>query len=190
MYAVHIVICRPLMRKLLELRAEKLAGELDKLEQQPLGPRETLRSRKGKMEKMCKRVKEASGKKLGGTTGPFDEDGKCFDNKAYGDLLRFVGRRCFGILNWGSHIARTEHITGIHTDAVQKGMSVDHPDVVQLGRLAGHGEDTQERFYDAMRTRLSGFFVRSHAGLLQTCRTLSSPPSTEIPSTDKGENFV
>lgn len=63
---------------------------------------------------------------------------------------------------------------------------MDHPDVEQLGRLAGHGEDSQERFYDDMRQRIGSMFVKRHSGLLQSLTAMSetpqgaTPPSTEL----------
>lgn len=65
-YAIHVAICRPLMMRLLELRAEKLEAEMDELEARPMGPRESLQARnKQKLEQMCKRVEKARGKLVG-----------------------------------------------------------------------------------------------------------------------------
>lgn len=136
MFVVLIVICRPLMRKLLQQQADERERKLTALEAKPLGPRETLDGRRNRVKKLRKRVEEAMEKKLGETTGPFDEDGRSLNTKAYGDLLRLVGVHCFGIPNWGAHIARTEHITLVHGHAVRKGVLVDHPDVA-LGRSRG-----------------------------------------------------
>ena len=192
-FVVLIVICRPLMRKLLQQRAAEREKELITLEAQPLGPRETLNGRRKRVEKLRKRVEEAKEKKLGETTGPFDENGRNLCEKAYGDLLQLVGVRCFGIPNYRAHIARTEHITTVHGDAVRKGMSVDHPDVTQIGWLAGHGEESQYRFYDDERNRNGSEFVQAHCGFLQSLETVTAkpggmpPPSTEL-STPPGES--
>lgn len=187
-FVVLIVICRPLMRKLLQQRADELANELDELKAKPMVPRETPAGREKRINKLCKRVEEARGKKLGETTGPFDEDGRSLCEKAYNDLLRFVGVRCFGIPNWGAHIARTEHITLVHGDAVKKGMPVDHPDVSQVGWSAGHNGESQLRHYDNERNRDGGSgFVQGHGGILQSLEFVTeepggtSPPSTELP---------
>lgn len=174
MYAALIVICSPLMKELLRLRAEQLQRELDELEDKPMSSRETLGGRKARMEKLHRRVEKARGEKLSATTGPFDENGKSLGTKSYSDLLRFVGRSCFGIPNWGSHIARTEHITLVHTAAVERGMSVDHPDVVQLGWEAGHGEATREKFYENIWQKNGSDFVCGHGGLFQSLTRATS----------------
>lgn len=92
-----------------------------------------------------------------------------------------------GALLWysqlGLPIARTEHITLIHSDAVDHDMSVDHPGVQQLGRQAGHGPATQERFYDDMKDIIKGWFVRRHRGMLYSTRSMSvaTPPAAAPP---------
>lgn len=128
------------------------------------------------------RVEKARGCKLGNTTGPFNEDGECFGNKRYGELLQYVGERCFGLPNWGSHIAQTEHMTLIHSDAVDHDMSVDHPGMQQLGRQAAHGPATQEGFYD-MKDRIKGWFVRRHGGMQYSTMSISvaTPPAAAPP---------
>lgn len=188
MYVVLIVICRPLMRKLLQLCADELAIELDEMKAKPMGPRETPAGRRKRIDKLCVRVEEARGRKLGETTSPFDEDGRSLCKTAYTDLLRFVGVHCFGIPNWGAHIARTEHTTLVHSDAVRKGMPVDHPDVSQVGWSACHGGESQVRFYDDQRNRDGGSrFVQGHGGILQSLEFMTEepggtpPPSTELP---------
>lgn len=75
-------------------------------------------------------------------------------------------------------------------------MSVDHPDVAQVGWLAGHGEDSQYRFYDDERNKNGGSeFVQGHGGLLQSLETVTAnpggtpPPSTET-STAPGDPLL
>lgn len=191
-FAVSVVICRPLMRKFLARRARELLGQLRELEARPLGPRESCRYRDEKLKILRKRVENASKCQLGDTTGPFDVDGKCFDGKRYRDLMRYIGRQCFSIPYWGPHIARTEHITLVHGDAVARGMSVDDPSVTALGSQAMHGTDTQERFYDNARRKKITFFEGRHRGIYQSIVpiTQGASASPELPCTGGGENHV
>lgn len=63
---------------------------------------------------------------------------------------------------------------------------MDHSDVEQLGLLAGHGREAQDRFYDNMREKLGGAFVQAHGGFLQTAETLAEAEAYR----EKGENCV
>lgn len=132
-WAVFVVICPPLMRRLLELRVIDLEKKLAKLQAKPLG-NQTRTSRDIGLKKARKSLKRATFDKLGDTTAPFDEYGKCFKAKVdendekrncHGlrDLFNYVGQRCRGLSNWSPHVARSEHVTLFVQDCVSKGIS-------------------------------------------------------------------
>lgn len=109
-WAVFIVICPPLMRKLLELRVSELGRKLADLRVKPLR-NQTLERRRDSIEKARRALEKASSCGLGDTTAPFDENGTYFkaivdengeetDSKGLRDLFKFVGQRCRGLSNW------------------------------------------------------------------------------------------
>lgn len=167
-FALIVVICRPLMKELLARRGRELLGQLRKLEAKHPGkmPAEKLKA-------LQKRTEIASKSKLGDTTGPFDVNGKCFGGKRYRDLMRYIGRQCFGIPNWGPHIARTEHITLVHGDDMPRNV-LGRPKCNSFREPVMHGRDTQERFYDNARRKKNPFFEGPHRGILQSIVSINS----------------
>lgn len=149
--AVFTVICRPLMRRLLERNAVDAA---EKLEARALRKNETPSQHQEKVEKERRGAERARDFKLGETTAPFTKDRECFrcGDGRYLRLFRFVGERCLGLSNWGANINRTIQVTLILEDAAAKGMGSDNLEVRAATGKGRHGHSSVDRNYNLAST--------------------------------------
>lgn len=196
-WAVFIVICPPLMRKLLELRVSELEKKLADLRVKPLG-NQTLEKRQDSIEKARGALEKASSCSVGDTTAPFDENGKCFKAKVdengeethckgLRDLFEYVGQRCRGLSNWSPHVARSEHVTLFVKDCVSKGIDRTDHRFLNFAARGRFGWMTMQQAYDFQRSaRAPG--EEGHSSMLRSARTLATAatPAPVQPETSQG----
>lgn len=181
--AVFTVICRPLMRKLLERNASEEAEKLEKLVSRPRKSSETASHYHTKVEKAQRIAEEARGFKLGETTAPFTKEGVCYrvDDRRYGRLFQYVGQRCLGLSNWGANINRTIQVTLVLQDAAKQGMGSEHPEVRAVTGQGRHGKSSTNTSY--MLAAVNGEFVQSHkGGMLGSSSLVTSAPRAPTPA--------
>ncbi len=182
-WAVFIVICPPLMRKLFEIRVSELENKLARLRMKPLG-NQTLVKRENSIKFVCRDLKKARSFRLGDTTAPFNENGECFkatvdENgeettcKGLRDLFAYVGQRCRGLSNWSPHVARSEHVTLFVKDCVSKGIDRTDHRFLNFASRGRFGWMTMQQAYEFQQAeRAPG--EEAHSSILRSARTLAS----------------